>query len=89
MEEIATIRQLKMSTIEDHFVEMVINDVTFPIDKFVSSEERKDVRKKSKELKTKRLRLLKDVFPDLSYFQLRLILGVGSRGMANGHSIRT
>ena len=36
MEDIATIRKLKMSTIEDHFVEMSINDADFPIRQFVS-----------------------------------------------------
>ena len=79
MDEIATTRQLKMSTIEDHFVEMAINDKTFPIQQFVSIVDLETVILKSKELGTKRLRLLKDNFPELSYFQLRLILGVQSR----------
>lgn len=79
MEEIATTRRLKMSTIEDHFVEMAINDSTFPIQQFVSRVDLESVSRKSKELGTKRLRLLKDSFPKLSYFQLRLILGVQSR----------
>lgn len=79
MEEIATMRGLKMSTIEDHFVEMGINDLTFPIQQFVSKIELENVSRKSKELGTKRLRLLKECFPQLSYFQLRLILGVQSR----------
>ena len=79
MDEIATMRQLKMSTIEDHFVEMAINDKTFPIQQFVSKVDLENVILKSRELGTKRLRLLKDTFPELSYFQLRLILGVQSR----------
>lgn len=80
MEEIAASRNLKMSTIEDHFVEMSINDVQFPVEEFVSQAEMEAVWRKAEELGTKRLRLLKDEFANLSYFQLRLILGVLSRG---------
>lgn len=81
MEEIGASRQLKMSTIEDHFVEMVINDPSFPLAQFVSKEDLEAVSKKSNELGTKRLRLLKDSFPQLTYFQLRLILGAESKGV--------
>ena len=37
MQEISQIRHLKMSTIEDHFVEISINDPAFPMGEFVSS----------------------------------------------------
>ena len=33
MQEISQIRNLKMSTIEDHFVEISINDTAFPIER--------------------------------------------------------
>ncbi|CAM3059135.1 helix-turn-helix domain-containing protein [Filibacter tadaridae] len=75
IEEIATARQLKVSTIEDHFVEMSINNTDFPLQMFVSEEETIAVIAKMNELGTKRLRLLKDEFKSLTYFQLRLILG--------------
>lgn len=80
MGDIATTRQLKMSTIEDHLVEMSINDSRFPVEQFVSKTEMLAVIAKSNELGTKRLRLLKDDFPSLTYFQLRLILGSESGG---------
>ncbi len=80
MSDISKVRGLKMSTIEDHFVEMSINDSRFPIDTFVSTKDLDSVKAKSIELGTKRLRLLKDEFPLLSYFQLRLILGSESGG---------
>lgn len=86
MEEIAVSRKLKMSTIEDHFVEMVINDMDFPFVQFVSKEDSEAVSKKSDELGTKRLRLLKDNFPQLTYFQLRLILGAHSKGVTKWKS---
>lgn len=80
LEEIAMTRGLKVSTIEDHFVEMVINDEDFPIERFVSMADKKNVEMKSEQLRTKRLRILKEAFPHLTYFQLRLILGAKTRG---------
>ncbi|MHA6259612.1 YpbB family protein [Sporosarcina sp. CAU 1771] len=80
MEDIARFRRLKMSTIEDHFVEMSFNEIDFPLDQFVSSTDIKEVTNKVEELETKRLRLLKDDFEHLSYFQLRLILGRKAKG---------
>jgi uncharacterized protein YpbB len=82
MKEISRLRQLKMSTIEDHFVEISNNDQSFPMEEFVSSIDIDAVVAKSKELGTKRLRLLKEQFPSLTYFQLRLILGAGAKGGA-------
>lgn len=75
IEEIAAARNLKLSTIEDHFVEMSINDSQFPLMQFVAKSDVEAVVAKVKEVETRRLRLLKDEFTDLSYFQLRLILG--------------
>ena len=43
MDDIAAIRKLKMSTIEDHFVEMSINDSDFPLEQFVSENDVKAV----------------------------------------------
>ncbi|MCZ2259486.1 helix-turn-helix domain-containing protein [Sporosarcina sp. G11-34] len=89
MNDIATLRKLKMSTIEDHFVELSINDAAFPLDKFVSGNDIQNVLKKADELATKRLRLLKDEFEHLTYFQLRLILGAQSKGEATWISIKS
>jgi uncharacterized protein YpbB len=75
IEDIAVARNLKLSTIEDHFVEMSINDPEFPLTQFVAESDVEAVVVKVKEVETRRLRLLKDEFTGLSYFQLRLILG--------------
>ncbi|MFC5588280.1 helix-turn-helix domain-containing protein [Sporosarcina soli] len=80
LEEIAEARNLKCSTIEDHFVEMSINDPQFPLTQFVSEEHAADVIAKVNELGTRRLRILKSEFSTLSYFQLRLILGARTGG---------
>lgn len=74
MEEISVMRNLKLSTIEDHFVEFMVNDRNFPLEQFVSKSDQQLVLEKMDELGTKRLRLIKEQFPALSYFQLRLIL---------------
>lgn len=81
LEEISAIRQLKLSTIEDHIVEIALDNEHFPFEKFVSKEESIHVQKKATELETKRLRRLKEFFPQLSYFQLRLILSVPMKGV--------
>jgi uncharacterized protein YpbB len=79
-DEIVTARNLKKSTIEDHFVEMSINDADFPLTQFVSVDDTEAVVGKVREIGTRRLRLLKSEFEMLSYFQLRLILGSRAGG---------
>lgn len=76
MASIASIRKLKMSTIEDHIIEMAMNDKHFPVTHFVSEKQIQAVVSKSAELGTKRLKLLKNEFETISYFELRLILTV-------------
>ena len=80
IEDIAATRNLKLSTIEDHFVELSINDPQFPLTQFVAEQDVKAVVEKVGELDTRRLRLLKAEFEWLSYFQLRLILGARTGG---------
>lgn len=80
IEEISIIRNLKRSTIEDHFVELSSNDEDFPIERFVTKLEVQEVLQQLKELGTKRLRVLKDRCPSLTYFQLRIILAFHARG---------
>jgi uncharacterized protein YpbB len=80
LDEIAEIRRLKISTIEDHFVEMSINDPHFPLTTFVSDTDVDRVLDTVKKKGTKRLRVLKYECAMVSYFQLRLILGARSGG---------
>lgn len=74
IDEIAIVRQLKGSTIEDHITEIATNDKDFPILKFVELIDLEAVQEEVNRNKVKRLRLLKEKFTHLSYFQLRLIL---------------
>ncbi len=74
-EEIEKVRQLKRSTIEDHFVEMAIYIPSFSIEPFVHKEDQVRVAQFVQQQRTRRLRKIKEAFPELSYFQIRLILG--------------
>jgi uncharacterized protein YpbB len=86
LEEIAERRNLKKSTIEDHFVEIAINDPAFPLRMFAAPEDIEDVKREAARLDTRKLSVLKKSFPGLSYFQLRLILArLGKEGGSDGH----
>jgi len=77
IEQIVQIRKLKQSTIEDHLVELAMNEPNFSIGPFVSYEEAEKVWQASKKYQTKKLKALHDVVNDMSYFQLRLVLAKG------------
>lgn len=86
MQQITERRNLKMSTIEDHYVEIAINDRSFPLEDFMKKAEIEAVKSEAVRLATRKLSLLKQAFPDLSYFQLRLVLArLGKEGESHGH----
>ncbi len=75
LEEIATIRNLKVATIEDHFVEIALREKDFSIEMFVEKEKIDKVIKVIEALQTRKLRVLKQaVGEDISYFEVRLVL---------------
>ncbi|CEG22578.1 hypothetical protein BN1080_01508 [Planococcus massiliensis] len=74
--EISSIRHLKSSTIEDHFVELAMNDPLFDYSAFLSPELYGEIIKISQAEQTKRLRNIKDKVPAASYFQIRLALAI-------------
>ncbi|MBD8070289.1 helix-turn-helix domain-containing protein [Bacillus sp. PS06] len=75
IEEVATIRKLKKSTIEDHIVEIVQHDSQFSINPFVSKEKQAIIQTTQQSLKTLRLKQIKDVIKsDVTYFEIRLVL---------------
>jgi len=79
MEEIAKIRKLKINTIEDHVIEIVSSNKDFPISSFISREQEEKILHLSNELRTKKLTLIKNHLPDVSYFQVRLALTKGEQ----------
>jgi uncharacterized protein YpbB len=74
IKHIAEIRRLKESTIEDHIVEIALNDKGFSIEEFVPPEEISSIIRKAKEVNKRKLKPIKDSLPQLSYFQIRLTL---------------
>ncbi|MET4561003.1 helix-turn-helix domain-containing protein [Lysinibacillus parviboronicapiens] len=77
LEQIVQLRNLKQSTIEDHLVEIAMNEPNFSIGPFVSYEEAEKVWQASKHYQTKKLKALHEVVEGMSYFQLRLVLAKG------------
>ncbi|TAA72525.1 helix-turn-helix domain-containing protein [Planococcus salinarum] len=74
LEEIAALRGLKTSTIEDHFVELAMNDPSFDIFAFMEKPRLDKITTVSQDQKTKRLRDIKEKVPEATYFQIRLAL---------------
>ncbi len=77
IEQIANVRRLKVSTIEDHIVEMAMNIPSFSIEPFLSTTDLQAILLAAEAYQTKKLRVLKEVLPNYSYFQLRLALAKG------------
>lgn len=77
IEEISHKRRLKQSTIEDHLIELAMNDPSFPIEQFITKEDIQQVFEATEMYDTKKLKVLHEVLPHLSYFQLRLALARG------------
>jgi uncharacterized protein YpbB len=74
IKRIAEFRKLKESTIEDHVVEIALNDNSFSIEPFISQGDIEQVLQKAREVKKRKLKPIKDALPQLSYFQIRLTL---------------
>ncbi|WP_049681985.1 helix-turn-helix domain-containing protein [Peribacillus loiseleuriae] len=76
LEEIAFIRRLKRSTIEDHIVELAYSDPLFNISRFMSQKIEEVIRIASKTSRTKQLRAIKEIVAndEISFFQIRLVL---------------
>ncbi|WP_335869759.1 helix-turn-helix domain-containing protein [Bacillus sp. 2205SS5-2] len=79
-ERIAEKRRLKIATIEDHIIEIALNDKSFNMQMFIHEKDAQKVVQASKTLPHKKLKPLKELFPQLSYFQIRLALAKGVNG---------
>jgi uncharacterized protein YpbB len=74
LEEIARIRKLKRSTIEDHLVEIAFNDKQFNIAPFVPSERQTLIINAAKQNGSKQLKHIRELTNGLDYFEIRLVL---------------
>ena len=76
-QEIARIRRLKESTIEDHFVEIASVRPDFSFEEIITQQQINEILHVQQQLKTHKLKSLRERLPQYSYFQLRLALAKG------------
>lgn len=75
IKEISFKRNLKISTIQDHIVEIAVMDSEFPITTFVSEDLQQIIIEVIKKMKTRRLKVIKEALPPMvDYFMIRLVL---------------
>ncbi|AGK54741.1 RQC domain-containing protein [Bacillus sp. 1NLA3E] len=74
IDEIAVIRNLKQSTIEDHIVEIAFMDEKFDITPFVQVEKQKMILIAAKQSDSKQLKQIRDLTSGIEYFEIRLVM---------------
>jgi len=74
LNEIANIRKLKRSTVEDHLVEIALMDKTFDISNMVPIEKQKMIMDAAEQSPSKQLKLIRELTDGASYFEIRLVL---------------
>lgn len=79
LDQIVAVRNLKQSTIEDHYIEIATLDPDFEFHKILSGENVQTIMRTRHSLNTYKLKLLRDQLPEFSYFQIRLALALGER----------
>ena len=79
IKEISEIRRLKESTIEDHIVELAMNEPQLPIEQFITKEDMEKILTVVNDYQTRKLKILHEILPHLSYFQIRLVLARGEK----------
>ncbi|KAF0816975.1 helix-turn-helix domain-containing protein [Cytobacillus sp. FSL R5-0377] len=72
--EIAKIRRLKKSTIEDHVVEIALNDSSFNITRYVSEEKQKLILHAANSADSLQLKQIRQIVPESDYFEIRLVM---------------
>lgn len=81
IEEVARIRSLKPSTIEDHLVEAVLVNPQRDIGSFINDEGMREIEETVLSIETKRLKLIREYLDDkYSYFQIRIVLAKLQKG---------
>ncbi|MED3713935.1 helix-turn-helix domain-containing protein [Neobacillus thermocopriae] len=71
---IAKERKLKVSTIEDHFVEIALNVKNFSIDEYVDKSQQEKILEVARQEQTRQLKQIKEMLGSVTYFQIRLVL---------------
>nr|WP_246188255.1 helix-turn-helix domain-containing protein [Metabacillus lacus] len=80
IDEIAVRRGLKKNTIEDHIVEIALNDPAFEYEGFISTDQLDAIVREIKNKNTFQLKVLKEALKhEYSYFQIRLAVAVAGK----------
>ncbi|WP_100407169.1 helix-turn-helix domain-containing protein [Bacillus solitudinis] len=75
VDQIAAKRKLKKATIEDHIVELALEEEKFSIDHYVGLNEQEEILQAAEQLNTHKLREIKLLVNEqISYFMIRLTL---------------
>ncbi|MBT2677673.1 helix-turn-helix domain-containing protein [Bacillus sp. ISL-35] len=74
LDEIAVVRNLKQSTIEDHIVEIVLTIKEFDIERYVPAGKLERILLAAQQNSAKKLKQIKERVADASYFEIRLVL---------------
>lgn len=72
--EISKIRNLKESTIQDHIIEIALNNPEFSIRTFIYSDTEEKIMRIAKRMGKQKLKLIKEQLEGVSYFHIRLAL---------------
>lgn len=74
LEQIANIRHLKLSTIEDHVVEIALNVAHFSIEKYIDKKAQTKIISVAREENTRQLKTIRNMVQTANYFEIRLVL---------------
>ena len=74
IEEISSIRRLKISTIEDHLIEILLNVPDYSAEFFVDQKKIERIKNCMEKSSSKSLRIIKEQLKDVSYFEIRVVL---------------
>ncbi|MGM0776746.1 MAG: helix-turn-helix domain-containing protein [Bacillota bacterium] len=74
LDDIAKMRRLKKSTIEDHIVEVALNDSCFNITRYVSLEKQKLILHAANRADSMQLKQIRQIVPESDYFEIRLVM---------------
>jgi uncharacterized protein YpbB len=72
--EIAAMRNLKISTIEDHIVEIALHVKDFELNRYVQPDKQKRILDAARKTSAKKLKQIRDQVDDANYFEIRLVL---------------
>lgn len=74
VEQIGKIRNLKISTIQDHIVELALQMEEFSIEPFVDNELIEKIILAKNKSTSKQLKHIREFVPDANYFEIRLVM---------------